>query len=56
MGKHKKTQQSPDLVPSCAIIEWVGLFVLSFAAVSVVSFGPAWSVVPVVIAALVVIG
>ena len=51
-----KEKHEKDLRPSCGIIR-VGLALsFGFSAVLVVSFGPAWLVVPVVIAYVAIVG
>lgn len=55
-GKTEKTQQCEELVPFRGIAEGIGLFVFSLAAVSVVAFGPAWVVVPVIVAYAATVG
>lgn len=45
-----------DAVPFRGIAEGIGLFVFSLAAVSVVAFGPAWVVVPVIVAYAAMVG
>lgn len=55
-GFEENSTYTNDLVPSCGIVECAGHVILGFAAVAAVSFGPAWVVVPVVIAYAAMVG